>query len=639
MKKVMFIMKCPNCSKHISKTDQSCPYCDNTIDNVIQHKRHSHKKGLRIVLVVFSCFLVLGIIVVGLLFVLSNNNILSENECEMIYKNYTALNTVLKEKESKFFNEKGSVEYKDVSVVLSSFEPVLEEWEKDGKIESYTMEEIGTYITLPYGVGYTYDITINDMMDGDKLGEIMTLEPYATSKETIAQYLLGGRSPDKSATEIANTFPNEYSFNQEDNIDRFEIEDINSLENKSIIIWYGHGGYKEKIGSYLGTSVPITDQYTLLKYNLELGNNEIILSKNNFCVSSEFFKSHLEENSLDGAIVYLASCQSGKDGRLADVLCKKGAKSVIANTGIIFTRYNLYMLTDYFTGLLQINNNGERFLASEALQYAKKKNGAVDTLTGTEVIIFKNDEYRITDSKEGKKHKATTQNETTSYLAANSQSDAKNSTSDDKNSSEEDDKKKSRNELEFEYDKDEIDVGTAVFVRCKQDINFSDAEIKTEGDKCFKINIMGDRLDLGAGHYEGEETFIVTTKDGRSGSFTLKTIIRYQPLDNMQDYVTHGVPYHSPETKNMLNIEEINGDNVVFRIDQGSQNRPYITHAEGKIYDGNKVKFEAVDSSGNQYSGFMEFDMYSIYLKLDLTKESQYSSGTMDCDCRLLSIT
>ncbi len=199
----------------------------------------------------------------------------------------------------------------------------------------------------------------------------------------------------------------------------------------------------------------------------------------------------------------------------------------------------------------------------------------------------------------------------------------------------------SSNELEFVYPNNEVDLGAAVEVTCKQNINFSEAKITTEGDHCFKITIaQNDTLHLGAVYFnEGTEKFTVVTPDGKKGSFSLSVVLRKRARDDIENYANTYVPYHSPDSENMITIDSINKEKVVFRIQQGSQNRPYIPHAEGEIYDGNKVDFETVDSIGNKYKGYMEFDMYSIYLRLEITEKSKFYDDNMVCDCRFLAVS
>ena len=201
-------------------------------------------------------------------------------------------------------------------------------------------------------------------------------------------------------------------------------------------------------------------------------------------------------------------------------------------------------------------------------------------------------------------------------------------------------KPKEKANLEFTYEKQELDLGTYCEVICNSDIDLNNCDISREGDKCFKIYITKDRYQMIA-FGEGEETFNITAPDGRTGTFTLSSIVNKQILDDPSWYCNTMVPFQSVDgkTRNQLMISKFENGHVVFNIQQGSQNRPYMPHVEGDIYDENKVSFNATDSYGNKYKGFMEFDTYSIYLRMELVEESIYSEGTMECDCRLLAVS
>ncbi len=148
------------------------------------------------------------------------------------------------------------------------------------------------------------------------------------------------------------------------------------MSNHKIIIWYGHGGYVEEYGSVLGTSVPIKDQSSLLLYQLELSNGEMILGKDCFYISPSYFEKHIEDNSLEGCLVFLSACQSAMDDRLAEVFINKGANLVVGNSQTIRIRYMLYMLDDFMSALTNQYDDGAYWTAEDALAYAKSQNVA-----------------------------------------------------------------------------------------------------------------------------------------------------------------------------------------------------------------------------------------------------------------------
>ena len=95
-------------------------------------------------------------------------------------------------------------------------------------------------------------------------------------------------------------------------------------------------------------------------------------------------------------------------------------------------------------------------------------------------------------------------------------------------------------------------------------------------------------------------------------------------------------PYLSDDTENQLGIRSFKDNTVTFGIQRGESKTLLTADGTAKIHDDNKADFEITDSLGNKYKGSMEFDMYTVYLKLELTEEKNTSRGTLECDCRML---
>lgn len=317
-----------------------------------------------------------------------------------LYQHYTEINNQALKIEEKYADD-GSVSKDQLPELLKELSALAEQYKRQGILESYNVEETSIFMKFKSGVGYLYIPTNKDIMSGDQTGYILTIEPYATSAEFLSQYILGGKSPDKAAEEIAASLPKLYIFDRAHNQDGFGIEDVGQLGNNKIIIWYGHGGYIQEYGSVLGTSVSIKDKTALSMYAEELKNGEVILGKDCFCLCPSYLDKHIADDTLKGSMVYLAACESGRDNRLADVFFRKGATLVVGNTRSVFTRYNLYMMYDFLTALTNTYDDGTYWTAEDALQYAKDENGEKDgefMFYGAEVrLIYPNNEsgYRL----------------------------------------------------------------------------------------------------------------------------------------------------------------------------------------------------------------------------------------------------
>lgn len=334
------------------------------------------KKHIIVAAIIVTVILVS--IIIGV--IIHNNSQKNETkfDSKQIYSDYIEINEDALDIEEKYATD-GFIQPEDISTVLDELEDLAKEYESKGLISSYDKQATSIYFKLNSGIGYLYTPTVEELLAGDDVGKILTIEPYATSSEFVSNYLIGGKSPDKAAEKIVADLPDSYSFSKNDNWDSFSFEQVEQMGNHKIIIWYGHGGYVKEYGSVLGTSIPIKDQSSLLLYQLELSNGEMILGKDCFCVSPAYFEKHIEDNSLEGSLVFLGACQSAMDNRLAEVFINKGASLVVGNSQTIRIRYMLYMMDDFMSALTNQYDDGTYWTAEDALAYAKSQNGESDS--------------------------------------------------------------------------------------------------------------------------------------------------------------------------------------------------------------------------------------------------------------------
>lgn len=86
----------------------------------------------------------------------------------------------------------------------------------------------------------------------------------------------------------------------------------------------------------------------------------------------------MREDCFDGSLVYLGACNSITDTRLAESIFNKCARAILGNTKPIGVSYNFEMIYSFFEGLTSLNSDGSYMTVSQALEYAKSKNGAND---------------------------------------------------------------------------------------------------------------------------------------------------------------------------------------------------------------------------------------------------------------------
>ena len=372
----------------------------------------------RIIPAVIAAAILAGIIIGGILY-FHSQKAGREFDSAQAYHDYAEINEKALRIEENYA-EDGFVPPEALHTVLDELELLAKEYRSKGLIASYDRQATGIYFKLNGGAGYLYTLTVKELLAGDDIGKILTIEPYAANFEFVGNYLLDGRSPDKSAQNIAQRLPEHYSFSKEDNWDSLSFEQVGKMGQHKIIIWYGHGGYVEEHGPVLGTSIPITDQDSVIKFDpmpdtsvpvtdegasesipQALQSGEIIYGKKCYCLTPRFFEKHIEDNSLKGSLVYLAACQSAHDNRLAEVFIKKGASLVVGSSQSIHIRYMLCMMDDFMSALAGQNPDGTYRTAEAALNEAKNRNGAKDSAIGSNcaevrLIYPKNkSEYRL----------------------------------------------------------------------------------------------------------------------------------------------------------------------------------------------------------------------------------------------------
>ena len=86
-------------------------------------------------------------------------------------------------------------------------------------------------------------------------------------------------------------------------------------------------------------------------------------------LTGDFFKDYYADGSFNGAFFYLATCLSGHDAYLSDILIQKGAAVVYSNYFITTVNYDGNMVTSVFDSLA----SGKTSI--QALKKAQNENG------------------------------------------------------------------------------------------------------------------------------------------------------------------------------------------------------------------------------------------------------------------------
>lgn len=360
-------MKCSKCGISLSRGVRFCPNCGNNV---------RQSKAIKYLLAIVLCEIFLA------LFLFSFNRVNSIRQVQKAWTKYQTVTQVIDAVESEYTDDKGFVSPECVEELLSEVSACAEQLYNDGHLSdySYTPGDTGVYMEVNGWLGAVYMPEIDGMMSGGaEEVQIYTFEPNDGEFEFYFSYILSGfDGPDGAAKKISDTFER-FDFGHNINGKDVTIASIKEISPNSIIVWIGHGGCVEKLGSVLCLGTPGYDQYTLLAYQRELADKALCLNGDKgFCITSVFFDKYMPEGCFDGSLVYLGTCSSAADPRLAESIFNKGARAVLGNSKPISIIYNFDMVNSFFEGLASVNSDGSYMTVSQALEYAKMKNGEND---------------------------------------------------------------------------------------------------------------------------------------------------------------------------------------------------------------------------------------------------------------------
>ena len=174
-----------------------------------------------------------------------------------------------------------------------------------------------------------------------------------------------------------------YSFDAADDLDNAAVtpEILKNIGDYDVIVFEGHGGYSSATHAFLITGQAYTDDYYSANLADFQNGNLIATTDGRVAVTAGFFEKYLPADSLDGALVYLATCNSCRDRVLVDAFLNKGAQAVYANDGTIYTVYN-YAMLERILGQL-CGKNGTFYTTGGALDDAQAAYGYLDNIALT----------------------------------------------------------------------------------------------------------------------------------------------------------------------------------------------------------------------------------------------------------------
>ena len=282
--------------------------------------------------------------------------------------------------ERKYENTDGVVPREKLEPLLQEVAAYAEQLQNQGTVTNYEVNDTCVYMKVGGWLGFLYAPPEEGMMAGGQEGmEIITLEPFPG--EMYASYLLaGGKGPDQAAEDLEDSFGPTLTYQHNYDGDAVSVDTLKNLPQHSIILWSGHGNYVDRLGSVLFLGTKKWDQSTILLYAQEFGDEALLVNQNGqFYISPIFFEKYMPQDAFAGSLIYLGTCQSFADRRLAESIWDKGAEVILGNTRTVRQIYNFKMLYSFAEGLTQRTEQGSYYTISQALEYAKEKHGSADT--------------------------------------------------------------------------------------------------------------------------------------------------------------------------------------------------------------------------------------------------------------------
>ena len=301
-------------------------------------------------------------------------------------KNYETIAETVKELEQDYVDVDGLVSKANLPLVLSVVADYAQDLEQTGVISDYEVSDSCVYMNVGGWLGFLYVPNQEGMMAGGQDAvEIVTLEPFPG--EMYPTYLLAGmKGPDEAAEQIVDAFGGAVNYNRNLDGDEVSVEALRQLPQNSILLWAGHGAYVDSLGSVLFLGTKKWDKAAILLYIQEFSDKALLVNQNGqFYISPVFFEQYMPEDAFVGSMVYLGTCMSFMDQRLAQSIWDKGAQIILGNTRSVRVIYNFQMLYSFVEAWTNPGQTGEYRTVTQALAAAKEKHGATDD-TGSEVM-------------------------------------------------------------------------------------------------------------------------------------------------------------------------------------------------------------------------------------------------------------
>lgn len=292
------------------------------------------------------------------------------------------------------YKEDGKIELEQVDSYLAEVAVVLENMYENNEIADFDYGAGCLEVTLNSGVAYIISPEVKDCDaggSGTKI-KIATYQPFRTASIEEKYPVERLDRLDEGARLISDSME-QYEFFQDGSSTDYDLEDeevtlesVLKFQNYNVVLWHGHGDYTKSKGSLLLLGVKCSEENNI-KYMKDLREGRLVCDGGYYAVTSTFIDTYIPDGALKNHIIYLGTCHSGQDERLAQSFLNKGAMAVYANSGIIYRDYNLSMIYSVAEGLTRQADDGSYYTTEMALDYAQEINGEYDG-NGTETKLY-----------------------------------------------------------------------------------------------------------------------------------------------------------------------------------------------------------------------------------------------------------
>ncbi|MDO5551275.1 MAG: InlB B-repeat-containing protein, partial [Lachnospiraceae bacterium] len=259
--------------------------------------------------------------------------------------------------------ENGYILPEHTQKTLDSLETFVKEQQKAGYITYYSRGENNLYLEFSSRLTYVCSIPEEGAMNDPSALPTTMMFPFSDTDPYFPKL-------DQDLTASLNQWGG-YELQDFWNEDVTPKSLMDQPESQ-LYIWTGHGDYTPELHSFLSTNQKVNPANLVLNYKL-LAQKYIAVQNGRYVITPEAVKAFFP--SLDGGLVILNACSSGKDDALASAFRQLGADVVLAYDGTVNCWYS-YVMT-YFI-LRYMNGQGEDGVYhtfAEALSLAEKDLG------------------------------------------------------------------------------------------------------------------------------------------------------------------------------------------------------------------------------------------------------------------------